>query len=342
MIKVCFASYLSVRMLAGGPQTQIFETKKALEELGVSVSFYDMWSKLDFKSYDLIHIFGTGISNYHFAREISKTGIKTVLSPIFFSTHSSWFIKNFLFIDRLIFRKFRGIWTDYRLIYDMCNWADAILPNTTNEAILIQKSFGIDKSKIFIVPNGVNLKFLDAKPELFIDTYNIKDFILNVGHIGPGRKNLLRLVKVLSKLEIPSVIIGRIEKGEDFNKIKAASSPNVKFIENIPNDSDLLASAYAACNVFVLPSLFETPGIAALEAGLAGAKIVITKYGGTQEYFGNYAEYVDPFSLKSIEDGIKRAISRPKSNELQTFIKDNFLWDNVARKTKNVYLKILS
>jgi len=43
----------------------------------------------------------------------------------------------------------------------------------------------------------------------------------------------------------------------------------------------MLASAYAACDVFVLPSMFETPGIAALEAGLAGAKIVITKYGGT-------------------------------------------------------------
>lgn len=342
MIKVCFVSYQAIRLLSGGPQTQIFETKRVLEELGVSVSLYNMWEKFDPKSYDLFHIFGTGISNYHFMREMSKLGIKIVLSPIFYSTHSASFIKNVLVLDRLIFSRLRGIWIDYRLVSDMCRWADAILPNTNSEAMLIKKGFNISDEKIFVVPNGVNSKFLNANPEIFVKHYNLKNFILNVGHIGPGRKNLLRLVQALKSFDVPSVIIGRVEKGIEYEKIRKNSSHRTLLLDNLPNESELLASAYAACDVFVLPSLFETPGIAALEAALAGAKIVITKYGGTQEYFKNYADYVDPFSVDSIVEGIKNALARPKSDELKNYIKEQFLWENVGKKTMDVYLKLLN
>ncbi len=341
MMKVCFVSYQAIRLLSGGPQTQIFETKKALEKLGASVSLYNMWEKFDFKSYDLVHIFGTGISNYHFMRELYKLGIKTVLTPIFYSTHSASFIRSVLLFDKLIFSKIRGFWIDYRLVSDMCNWADMILPNTHREAILIKNSFNVRDEKIYVVPNGVNDRFFNANSELFIKNYNLKNFILNVGHIGPGRKNLLRLMQALKHFDIPAVIIGRIESGSEYEKLRKLSSPQTLFIESISNDSELLASAYAACDVFVLPSLFETPGIAALEAALAGAKIVITKYGGTQEYFKDYAEYVDPYSVNSIVQGIKNALTKPKSEELRNFVKNNFLWDNVGKKTMDAYFELL-
>ena len=55
------------------------------------------------------------------------------------------------------------------------------------------------------------------------------------------------------------------------------------------HDDPLLASAYAAARVFALPSWFETPGLAALEAALAGARWSITPFGCTREYFGDHA-----------------------------------------------------
>jgi len=45
----------------------------------------------------------------------------------------------------------------------------------------------------------------------------------------------------------------------------------IKHIGFLPHDSEELQSAYAAAKVFVLPSNFETPGLTALEAGLAAA-----------------------------------------------------------------------
>ena len=46
--------------------------------------------------------------------------------------------------------------------------------------------------------------------------------------------------------------------------------------------------------MFALPSWFETPGLAALEAALAGCSVVITPFGSTREYFGDLVEYARP------------------------------------------------
>ncbi len=104
----------------------------------------------------------------------------------------------------------------------------------------------------------------------------------------------------------------------------------------------MLSSAYAACDTFVLPSLYETPGIAALEAGLAGAKVVITPYGGTKDYFKEMVEYVDPYSVDSIQKGIEKVLNKPKDDKLKEYIKRTFLWDKIAVESINVYQEVLN
>jgi glycosyltransferase involved in cell wall biosynthesis len=118
---------------------------------------------------------------------------------------------------------------------------------------------------------------------------------------------------------------------------EAAKHKHILLIGGLENESEMLASAYAACRVFILPSLFETPGIAALEAGLAGARIVITKFGGTQEYFRDMAIYVDPHSVESIRSGIVRALNADKTSDLRDHIRKEYLWERVAEKTLVAY-----
>jgi glycosyltransferase involved in cell wall biosynthesis len=178
---------------------------------------------------------------------------------------------------------------------------------------------------------------------LFEREYGIKNFILSVGHIGPERKNYLRLIEALERIDHPAVIIGRVEDTPSGRACleRASRNPRLLIIDAIPHDSMLLASAYAACDVFVLPSQFETPGIAALEASLAGAKIVITPVGGTKDYFGNDAVYVEPTSTESIANGIEASLKNKKDNLLRTRIQKEFLWEKVGEKTKQVYENIL-
>jgi glycosyltransferase involved in cell wall biosynthesis len=342
-MNICLATYQSVLLLKGGPRTQILQTKRCLEYRGVDVSLFDSWQEFSREKIDLVHIFGANIGTYHLAREIMKLDVPLVVTPIFFTRHTFPFLRLTVGVNGFLRRFANGIWTDYSIVQEICGWAKAVLPNTRREGDLLVRGLGMKESLISVVPNGVDERFASADSSLFSKTYGVKDFVLNVGHIGPHRKNVLNLIKALEQINVPSVIIGRIENNEYGKEClaRARKNPRLTIIASLPNDSELLASAYAACDVFVLPSLYETPGIAALEAALAGAKIVITKNGGTEEYFGADAEYVDPSSVELIHHGITTALNKDKNDILRTRVGEKYLWSAVAEKYHSIYERLL-
>ncbi len=343
-MKIKLATYQAVMLLKGGPRTQVLQSKAALQDLGVRATLFDSWKDFRRNDCDLIHVFGANIGTYHLAREMHKLGVPMVISPIFYTRHSADFVRRVVKTGNLLKKFSRGIWTDYGMMAEMCSWAAMLAANTVDEAKLFIAGMGVREEKVRIVPNGVEERFAKAKAGLFQKTYGVGRFILNVGHIGPERKNVLRLIQALETIHHPAVIIGRIENTRDGRRCLelAKRNPQVKILESIDHDSDLLASAYAACDTFVLPSQFETPGIAALEAGLAGAKIVITPHGGTKEYFGDQAEYVNPSSVGSIRAGIERALAKPRDNRLRDRLKKEYLWSNIGVQLRTVYETVLS
>jgi glycosyltransferase involved in cell wall biosynthesis len=342
-MNVTIAGYQAVSILHGGPSTQIRNTAKHLPKSGVNVRFFDPWSPLRREDADVFHIFAANIGTYHLALEIRALGIPLVVSPIIFSRHSPAFIRRALTFGRALQRAAKGIWFDYGITAEMCQWAARVLPNTEAEGELVAQGLGVDPGKIRVVPNGVDERFYTADPTPFIEKYGIKDFILNVGHTGHERKNVLALIRALAGVDHPAVIIGRFISGEygDACRREAAKYPRILLIDGLDHGSEMLASAYAACDTFVLPSMFETPGIAALEAALAGAKVVITPYGGTKEYFGEFATYVEPGSVDSIRAGITAALKAKKVSGLREHVRKSYLWQNVARMTARAYGEVI-
>jgi glycosyltransferase involved in cell wall biosynthesis len=237
-----------------------------------------------------------------------------IVSMITYSRHNPGYIRRALQVTGTLQKAAKGLWTDYGILEEICSWAAKVVPNTQAEADLLVDGYGIPREKVRVVPNGVDKRFGEATPDLFTKTYGLQGFILNVGHVGHTRKNVLKLIRALGPLDHPSVIIGRIIKSPygDACVKEAARYKHILLLDGIEHDSAMLASAYAACDVFVLPSEFETPGIAALEAGLAGAKVVITPYGGTREYLQDMAGYVDP-QRKSDRSGRQVARAQQKT-----------------------------
>ena len=341
---VLLATSQATALIRGGVRTQVLQTREALEQLGVHVTLFDAWRSFQASEYDLVHVFSANMATYHFARAVKAEGLPLVISPVFYTRRTVGTVRTVITIDNWISRTVRGFWTDYGLIAEMCGWAEALMPNTAAEGALFKDAFGVPEQKIVVIPNGVEKRFIHAKPDLFKREYGIENFILSVGHIGPDRKNILRLIEALEQIDRPAAIIGRIEDTPSGRACieRAKRNPRLLIVDAIPHDSMLLASAYAACDVFVLPSQFETPGIAALEAGLAGAKIVITPVGGTREYFKEEATYIEPGSVASIVQGLERALAQEKNDTLRTRIKNEFLWQRVGEKTKQVYEQVLS
>ncbi len=341
-MKITMACYQSVSLIHGGPRVQILKTKSELEKLGVDVVLFQPWGPSSQTQCDIFHLFSANLGTFHLARNIEPLGTPLVTSPIFFTQRSARSIRLTLAIEHTLKHLRTGIWTDYGFTEQICKWSRAVLPNTADESRLIELGLNIPAEKISVIPNGVDPRFEFGNADLFKKKYGVERFILNVGHIGPARKNVLSLIRALRTIDYPAVIIGKIigKDGERCVK-EAAENKNILIIPGLENESEMLASAYAACDAFVLPSLFETPGIAALEAALAGAKIVITPHGGTRDYFGTMVQYVDPHSVDLIRVGILAALNEHRNDDLRRHIKKEYLWSKVAEKTLAVYKKIL-
>ncbi len=344
-MRIVLASYHTVNVKHGGPRTQILQTKKHLEALGHDVALHEAWDDSPTHSEaDLYHLFAANFAVYDLARHLKSVGQPFVTSPIFFTRRSPAVIRWTLRADRIARKIAPGLWSDYGFPRDICRWSAAVLPNTSSELNLLAQGVMIPRENLHFIPNGVEERFLYGDPSLFEQEYGVTDFILNVGHIGVERKNTLALIEALASIDHPAVVIGKVSDTPEGTQCldEAKKNRNLFIIEGIDHDSELLASAYAAAKVFALPARYETPGIAALEAGLAGAQIVITPYGGTKDYFEDMAHYVDPYSVEEIRTGIEQALNAPKDNRLKMHIERNFLWKQVAKKTSDVYHNVLS
>ncbi len=342
-MKVALLTHPASSVLRGGPRVQLEQTARELSRLGVEVRQITGENQVSGRDVDLVHIFGAGMGTYHVARALHSMSIPIVLTPIYITRRPPMQVRVVRSVDRLMRRLLPGFWTDYGMIAEMCSWSRLVAPNTQEESELFRTAFGVGQEKLMTIPNGVEERFAHGDPTLFTGTYNVADFVLSVGHIGPARKNVGRLIEALEGVDAPAVIVGRIEESREAQALvaRARANPRVTVLDHIDHTSDMLASAYAACTVFVLPSLFETPGIAALEAGLAGARVVITPHGGTRDYFSDHAAYVDPYSVADIRRGIVEALRAPRTPDLSNHIVSRFLWRHVAERTREVYARAL-
>jgi len=340
-MKILFNTHSRAFQNPGGGEIQLLKTKEHLEKLGIEVKKFNKFED-KIKDYDILHNFTILRDCYDTIKHAHDNKIPVALSTIWWPSteyvlkgHQG--LKNKIKILSYIFINKHNTF-GLSKVKEMMEMADVLLPNSKTEGEMITKHFGIKSEKIHPVPNGADERFSRANPRIFEDEYGIKDFLLYVGRIEP-RKNVLNLIKAVK--DKPLVIIGDApdheKKYEELCKKEA--SDNVKFLGRMNQSDPRLESSYAACDTFVLPSWYETPGIVALEAGLAGAKIVITSRGSTKDYFENYVEYVDPTNIKGIKEKIEISLKKEKTNELRTHILNNFLWKHVALKTKEAYEK---
>lgn len=343
LMKVGIIAPMSIAAVNGGLRTQVNFTALHLRNFGVEPVFLSPFKELKKLDLNLVHVFGSSIENSGIMSQLNQLNIPVVLSPVFYSNRSSSSIAKAIKIERLLSKFGNGIRSDFGIKAQICNRADLILPNTKKEADLVKEGFSISNNKIKVVPNGVEERFAKADPDLFHQKYGLKDFVCFAGQAGAPRKNVELLLKAAPNIKAPLVIIGSFSDNEYGSRCQqiAGKLDSVTLIDSLDHNSDLLASAYAACKVFVLPSQYETPGIAAMEAALAGSNIVITEKGGTKEYFLDYAQYIQPGSKSSLIQGINQSLTKGSSDELKDHVLTNYTWDKVAELTYNQYKRVL-
>lgn len=341
---IYFYVYPSAFQNPGGGEVLLLKTKEYLEKLGVPIRLFDFWNDR-FEKKDLLHVFGSVKEGLGLMEVAKSKGVKLVHSPIiWYNWQSSFQIpyqlkERYLCVLRQIAKVTLPMLPSARK--KMMSLADVVLAGSQMEADQIARYFLIPRRKIEVVTYGADEDFLTAKPNDFEQKYGLKDFVLTVGRIEP-RKNQLNLIRALKGSQLTLVIIGDpVSHHQDYyNRCREEAGGNVHFLGSFSPASAELLSATAACKVFVLATWFETPGLAALEAALAGARIVITSQGSTKEYFKDFVDYVNPASVCDIRKKIDQAFKRPRGRELQDCIYAHYLWKHTATQTLAVYRKV--
>jgi glycosyltransferase involved in cell wall biosynthesis len=344
--KIYFYVYPSAFQNLGGGEVQLTKTKEALETLGADIHLFNQWEDR-FGPGDLVHVFGSVKDALGLMVSAKAQGAKIVLSPIIWYNWQSSLMIDYPLKERLLclsrqFAKvlFPALPSQRRR---MMLLADLILAGSQMEAQQISRFFSIPKERIRVVTYGVEDHFRDTSKDLFIQEYGLENFVLSVGRIEP-RKNQLSLIRAMKSVKRALVLIGDpvSHHADYFNKCKREAGDQVHFLGSLPHNSELLCSAYAACDVFALPTWFETPGHAAMEAALAGSKVAVTREGSTREYFQNFAEYVNPGSVSDVSVKLNKLLAAPKTTELASHVRENYTWANTASKTMDAYRSIAS
>jgi len=340
--KIYLANVCYSGLISGGVVTQVKKTFEACREFGLAVAAYNPWEVINTNEIGAFHLFTANYETHNLARVLTEKNIPQLVSSVFYTRHPAWKVKGIRALTKFISRFDSGTKSVFDYSCEMMESANMVMPNTHDELKQIQQLFSIPDNKITVVPNGVDKKFTSATPELFKKKYGDDNIILSVTMLGPQRKNGLNLIKALGKIDHPSYIIGLFDTQSAYGKMckeELQKHPQIKYIGMLDHEDPMLASAYAAAKVFALPSWLETPGLASMEAALAGAEIVTTPIGGTKDYFCDNAIYIDPYSVNSITDGIKNTLNRTgaEQKKMKDFILNNFLWEKVAEKYSKIY-----
>ncbi len=328
----------------GGGENQLVQTARHLEDLGLPLRLFCPWTDR-LGPARLLHLFGMSREGLELARRARAEGTPVVLSPI------CWFQPAALWaLEPGPGRKLAGLaaWSLRRAWPRLPGWrrellglCDRILPNSRAEAHQLCTLFGAEAARMEVVPNGVLQRFSLATPALFRERFGPGDFVLFVGRVEP-RKNLLGLIAAVRSLGLRLVVIGAAppECSEYRAQCLAAGGDAVLWLAAMGHEDPLLASAYAAARVFALPSWFETPGLAALEAALAGTAVVITPFGSAREYFGDRAVYARPDRPDEMRRSIINAYNDGADPRLAGFVAAHYLWPRVAARTAEVYEQV--
>jgi glycosyltransferase involved in cell wall biosynthesis len=220
----------------------------------------------------------------------------------------------------------------------------------------IQKYYGIERSKIRIVPNGVDIeKFKPRDNKAARQLFGLGDdepCVLFVGSLIP-RKGLPFLVEAAKKVikeqaDTKFLIVGDGPlRSKLSDSLKSANLlGNFKFIGNLKDD--VLPKVYNCSDVFVLPSIQEGQGIVLLEAQASAKPVVAFDIGGINETVQNKETglLVNSGNADELADALLKLLSDKELREKmgskgQLFVSENYTWDICSQKMLNVYLEAL-
>lgn len=349
-LRVLFQNRPNMARCPGGDTRVIEQLKVALENKGITV---DISTELNYdpKDYDIVHAFNSTLPLYSdaFARKAIHNNIPFVITAL--QEDTARYLKKAM-MSFFIFKKYVELGQPADFLDDqlellkktshgeistspaaLCN-AAAVLVSGQQEADCVKQYF--PSARTMNSPFGFSMPSVSADPELFCNTYDVKDFVLCTGRLET-RKNQLMLLRALEHDDITVVFLGGgvSYQPEYVNLCKRYKRKGrTIFLDRL--DEAMLASAYNAAKVHCLPSWYELPGLVTIEALAYGCPVVQSCWGTIKEYCGDYLISCEPDDYKSIREAVICGMSKGREENGREHIR-HFTWEKSADKVIQTY-----
>jgi glycosyltransferase involved in cell wall biosynthesis len=284
-MKVLFHHLVPFALAHGGLQTQILQTRRALEALDVEVEYLRWFDPA--QTGDILHFFGripTDMLQCAQAQGMKVVQAELLTEP---GSRSRWRLGS----ERLVRwaadlpPRRRVIWG---LSSDSYALADACVALTDWEAQLMRNVYGAPPASVHVIPNGVEEVFLNSPPatrgQWLVCTVTITE-----------RKRVLELAEAAVRARTPLWIIGQpySESDEYYARFRSLEKahPDLLRYEGPIADREALARAYREARGFVLLSAMESLSLSALEAAACDCPLLLSRLPWATSYFGEKVCY---------------------------------------------------
>jgi glycosyltransferase involved in cell wall biosynthesis len=285
---VLFTTYPEAFLHKGGGEYELLEAAFNLRQTGLIADLYSPFSR-DVEEYGVIVHFSLVATGLPFLEHVRAMGKSVVLWPNFWScgTPSPE--------QRELAGRFFAL-------------SDVIVFKSRTEHEMLRPLIP-ERCRVLRVPAGVDPVFRSPTPRrLFRDSYGIEDYLLWVGIMEPGKKQL-SAIRALRSLDMPLVFIGNYRDPRYYAQCREAAPGHFLFLPALPHKSDMLRAAMRECRLYIELS-DEPAGKSVLEAVISGAVPLLAESDWAREHFGSFPEYVRPEDEQSVADGVARGLQR--------------------------------
>jgi glycosyltransferase involved in cell wall biosynthesis len=302
-MRLLLTTYHQAFLAPGGGETEFLQVAEYLNENGVRADFYGPTSR-PLRTYDAVVHFSAFGGGEGLLRNIRQAGKPIILLPNY-----NFFMPS---LDSL------------SAVQEHLDLADMVVVRTNVEAALCKDSFKIDRQKLVVVLPGVSPSFAKRVPDdLFRSAYGLERFILWVGALDEAKQQL-QAIEALRGTEIPLIFIGGYRDRSYFDKCKAAAADSVRFLPYLQPASEIICSAMQSCDVY-LELGTDFPGHTAIEAGLAGAPLVLRDHPWSRELLGDDVTYISTNSPDAIRGAVMSVLDGGKHGLLVNRIKHQLI-----------------
>lgn len=336
-MKVLIDSYNSVMQHeGGGVQMRIgkflnyYSNNRDVQQ----AKLFNKWED-KLKDYDILHEFKAHFELFPILSLAKEQGLKTVLSSVVPQEHSRR-IQLALIANKVI--PFNNT---YSLIHSELDIVDAIIAQTNKEATFISQWYKIPRTKIHVIPNGVNESILQG-----YSSNNKKDIVLCVGRFDHN-KNQKALIEAAKDTPYEVHFIGgqAIDDAAYYEECKALAKGNSNIIfHGWLKDSSLeFIELYKRARVVALVSHHEIFGNSLIEGAACGANLLSTDELPTHEWgFGDHCVSVKVSDVHAIRNALEKVYEMPLDSSLHDIVESRFSWQSIANQHIKLYQELLA